>query len=339
MPEPFVEVQDLKVLFPIRSMSLGSLCAKGRFVGAVDGVSFTLNRGEVFGLVGESGSGKTTLARTMLRLIDPTSGRVILDRVDVTALSKRELRSFRQRMQMIFQDASAALSRRYTTAQSVTEPLRVNRVGKPEERRERVIGQLEAVGLAPAARYLNVYPHRMSGGQQQRVAIARALVMEPSFLIADEPVASLDVAIRSEILNLLLTLRSERQLTVLYITHDIATARSLCDRIGVMYLGKLVEIGPAEKVTSEPYHPYARALLAATPVPDPRASRIRDIVQGEIPSATNPPSGCRFHPRCPQISGPCSMREPRLLPIDASGGRKVACHLYHDGDISQEVRD
>jgi peptide/nickel transport system ATP-binding protein len=324
--ESFVQVRDLKVWFPVRRMSLKSLFGEARFLAAVDGVTLRIKHGEVLGLVGESGSGKTTFGRGTLRLVEPTGGQVIIGGIDVTALEKRELRKFRQKMQIIFQDPAEALSDRYTVARTVREPLTVNGIGTPGERRERAAHQLSRVGLEP--HLFCRYPHNLSGGQRQRVAIARALVLEPWFLVADEPVSMLDVAIRSDILRLILQARSDYKLTILYITHDLATAHIVCDRIAVMYLGKLCEVGPTEVITSDPVHPYARALLEATPAPDPRAHRLQQVVGGEIPSALSPPAGCRFHPRCPEATSTCAEAEPELVLVEGSENHYVACHLY-----------
>ncbi|MFN3804273.1 MAG: ABC transporter ATP-binding protein [Pyrobaculum sp.] len=318
-----LEVSNLKTWFPVRKRLFGSI----QHVKAVDGVSFTLKPGEVLAVIGESGSGKTTLGRTVLRLVKPTSGKIIFDGRDVTNLTESRLKWYRFSTAMIFQDPFGSLNP-YHTAQYILEEPLILRDVPPSERLERVIKALEEVRLTPPEDFLKKYPHMLSGGQRQRVGIARALITRPRFVVADEPVTMLDVSIRAEILSLIRSLQSKFNIAMMYITHDIATAKYLADKVLVMYAGKMVEYGPFRDVVKEPLHPYTQALIEALPDPDPaNRFKMRKVPTGEPPSLINPPSGCRFHPRCPYfIKGRCDKEEPQL--VEARRGHHVACWLY-----------
>ena len=326
--EPLVRVSDLEVHFPL-GRGIGGRKAVVR---AVDGISLAVEQGETLGLVGESGSGKTTLGRAMLRLVQPTGGRVEFEGRDISRLNERDLRPLRRRMQPVFQDPHAALNPAMTIGDAVAHPLLIQGLEPEREAaRTRAAAMLERVGITPAATFLDRYPEDLSGGQKQRVVIARALVTGPSLVVADEPVAMLDMSVRALVLELLAGLRRQLGLTYVFITHDLATARLLCDRVAVMYLGKVVEIGPADEVLSAPRHPYTRALLDAVPRIDPGASRrTRPVLSGEVPDATDVPPGCRFHPRCPEVFDVCPAREPLLAPPDGAEAARVdvACHLW-----------
>ena len=311
-----VEVRNLSVYFALRGGSLSRLF--GRDTGtikAVDGVSLSLRPGEVVGLVGESGSGKSTLGRALLGLVPATHGAVVLRDQDLADLSRRELREMRQVVQMVFQDPNAALNPSMTVEEAVADALRVHGVRSASERHTRVVGALERVGLSPVELFLSKYPRDLSGGQKQRVVMARAIVLDPELLVADEPVSMLDMSVRAKILQLMLDLKEELGLTYVYITHDLATAKYFCDRIAIMYLGRIVEIGPAEEIFANPRHPYTKALLAAIPEPDPERMIPRDLPRGEIPDAAQPPLGCAFHPRCSEAVAGCGWesRDLRVL--------------------------
>ncbi len=317
-----VEVRDLRLLFPLRG---GLVRGSSKAVHALDGVSLDLRRGEVLALVGESGCGKTSLALTLLGLEKPTSGRILVEGRDVTGFDRARWKAVRRRVQMVFQDPYESLSPRMSVGDIVAEPLVVHRVGRPgPEREEKVRAALEDAGLRPAGDYLARLPHELSGGQRQRVVIAAALVLEPPVLLADEPVSMLDVSIRAEILNLLAELRDRRGISVLLITHDLSTAASYADRIAVMYLGRIVEVGLTRQVVAAPRHPYTRSLLSVIPVPNPRLRRERIILQGEIPDPIDIPPGCRFHPRCPIAVERCPRDDPEWRQIETD--RWVACH-------------
>ncbi|GEM89544.1 ABC transporter ATP-binding protein [Oceanithermus desulfurans] len=316
---PLMEVNHLRKWFPIRG---GILSRTVGHVKAVNDVSFYVNRGEVLGLVGESGSGKTTVGRTILRLIEPTDGEVIFDGTDVVGLSKPELRPFRRRMQIIFQDPFASLNPRMTVGDIIAEPLIIHRLVKTaQERTDRVAELLKLVGLSPD--HMRRYPHEFSGGQRQRIGIARALAVDPEFIVADEPVSALDVSIQAQVVNLLQDLKDELGLTLLFIAHDLAVVEYVSDRIAVMYLGKIMEMAPAKELYTNPKHPYSEALLSAVPVPDPTIKRERIVLEGDIPSPINPPSGCVFRTRCRYAIPECAETVPELREV--SPGHYKAC--------------
>ncbi|MGB0331123.1 MAG: ABC transporter ATP-binding protein [Planctomycetota bacterium] len=298
-----------------------------RFNRAVDGVSFELGRGETLGLVGESGCGKSTCARTLVGLYPPTSGQVLYEGEEISGLSHRDRAPFRRKIQMIFQDPYASLDPRQTVSSILTEPLRIHRLARPRQRRLRAMQLLDAVGLNP--RHIHRFPHEFSGGQRQRIGIARALALEPDLIICDEPVSALDVSIQAQVVNLLGELQARFNLAYLFIAHDLAVVRHICDRVAVMYLGKVVEIAERDALFDDPRHPYTRALLSAVPHPDPRIERGREriVLEGDVPSPLDPPTGCRFHPRCVergQVTGDrCATLEPVL-------GSRSACHLEPD---------
>ena len=316
-------VRDLVKHFVVnRGVLLGGNSA---LVHAVDNVSFEVRQGETLGLVGETGCGKTTTARLITRLIEPTSGQIVYDGVDITHRSRRQLRSVRRELQMIFQDPYSSLNPRRPVGAIISEPLRIHRIGTRDERRRRVAEVMERVGLNPE--HYNRYPHEFSGGQRQRVGIARAIVTSPKLIVADEPVSALDVSIRAQVLNLLQDLREDLGLTLVFISHDLSVVRHLCDRVAVMYLGKIVELADPDRLYGEPKHPYTGALLSAVPVPSMAARNThRLVLQGDVPSPTNPPSACRFHTRCPKAQQLCSEVEPPLEP-KGSAEQLAACHF------------
>jgi peptide/nickel transport system ATP-binding protein len=324
--KPLLSVSGLHKAFPVHSSILRRVTGRVR---AVDGIDFTVGAGETVGLVGESGSGKSTAARLVLRLIEPSGGTVTLDGIDITAASDRDLRRARREMQIVFQDPYSSLDPRATIAETVGEPLEVHENLKGDARDARVGELLEAVGLG--RHVLRRYPHEFSGGQRQRIAVARALALNPKLLVLDEPVSSLDVSTQSQVINLLTDLQDELGLAFLFIAHDLSVVRHISDRIAVMYLGRIVEIGDAEEVYTRPTHPYTEALLSAIPVPDPaeQRSRKRIVLRGDVPSPLDPPSGCRFHPRCPYTMDVCRTEDPP--PFDTSSGTRVACHLHRHG--------
>jgi peptide/nickel transport system ATP-binding protein len=295
-----VSIRGLKTYYSIRGSFLSRIVGReAGHVRAVDDVSLELRRGEVLGLVGESGSGKTTLGRTILGLVSATSGSVQFEGREITKLSEREFRALRREMQIVFQDPHASLNPAMTIAQLVEHPLQIHSVGSKAERQSRVAETLSIVGLDPPEQFMDKYPSDLSGGQKQRVVIARAIILNPVLLVADEPVSMLDMSVRAKILELMLYLKRQLNLTYLYITHDLATAKFFCDRIAILYLGRIVEIGPSETIYADPKHPYTKALLRAIPDPDPRRTVPRDLPPGEVPDAARPPLGCSFHPRCP----------------------------------------
>jgi len=314
---PLVIADDLRKHFLLG----GRLLGKALTLRAVDGISFTIGRGETLGLVGESGCGKSTTARLLLRLVEPTGGRVVFDGTDVTALGRAGLKAARRRFQMIFQDPFASLDPRMTVRQLIGEPLYL--AGEDRRtRRERVDGLMEKVGLSREVG--DRYPHEFSGGQRQRIGIARALAVGPEFVVCDEPVSALDVSIQAQVINLLKDLQSEFGLSYLFVSHDLSVVRHIADRVAVMFLGKIVEQGEKRALYSRPLHPYTKALLAAAPVPDPTRRRDRVVLSGDVPSASEIPPGCRFHTRCPLATDRCRVEEPLLRQVD---GRTVACHL------------
>jgi peptide/nickel transport system ATP-binding protein/oligopeptide transport system ATP-binding protein len=305
-----IEVDDLVKYFPVRGGVFQRVMA---WVKAVDGVSFDIREGETLGLVGESGCGKTTIGRTMLRLLEPTSGSVYFEGKDIAQLSGQELKGMRRNMQIIFQDPFSSLDPRMTIGDTVGEGLRIHGIGTSEERHEAVIEILRKVGLEDY--HSKRYPHEFSGGQRQRIGIARALALRPKFVVADEPVSALDVSIQSQVLNILNDLQDEFDLTYLFIAHNMSVIEHISDRVAVMYLGKIVELAPRDELFNNPLHPYTQALMSAIPIPNPKIRRDRIILTGDVPSPLNPPSGCRFHPRCPVVMDHCSTHAPKLIEV------------------------
>ena len=316
-----LKVRDLVTYFPVTG---GVFKRKIADVHAVDGVSFSIARGETLGLVGESGCGKSTLGRTLAALYPATSGQVSFGGTSITGLTEKAMKPFRRRIQMIFQDPFESLNSRHSVGEIIEEPLVIHGLGNGPARRRRVAELLTTVGLPQTA--ASRFPHEFSGGQRQRIGIARAIAPSPEFLICDEPVSALDVSIQSQIINLLLDLQEEMGLTTLFIAHDLAVVRLVSDRVMVMYLGKIVEETDADAIYANPLHPYTRALISAIPIPDPTAPSHRIILEGDVPSPIHPPSGCRFHTRCPQVMAVCRTIEPDF--VDQGGDHRVACHLY-----------
>jgi oligopeptide/dipeptide ABC transporter ATP-binding protein len=318
---PLLELKHVKKYFPIKKGVLQHEVAR---VHAVDDVSFAVREGETLGLVGESGCGKSTLGRTIVRLLEPTAGQIIFQGTEIEDLGPRRLRPLRREMQMVFQDPYASLNPRKRVGTIIGDPLKIHSIGDKSERKATVEQLLETVGLSPE--HYNRFPHEFSGGQRQRIGIARALALRPKLIIADEPVSALDVSIQSQMLNLLEDLQNEFKLTYIFIAHDLGVVRHVSDRIAVMYLGKLVEVSPAEELYSRPIMPYTEALLSAVPIPDPDLARKREriVLEGDVPSPINPPSGCRFHPRCRYATQVCKEIEPPLT--DYGNGHLAACH-------------
>ena len=319
-----IDIQDLKMYFPVTKGIIFQ--TKVGEVKAVDGVTFGVLEGETLGLVGESGCGKTTTGRCILQLYKPTEGHVFFEGQDLTKLSNKSMRPLRRKLQVIFQDPYSSLNPRMTVGSIVEEPLTIHNIGNRKERKERMQELFQVVGLNP---YMaDRYPHEFSGGQRQRIGIARALAVNPSFIVCDEPVSALDVSIQAQVINLLMELQEQFNLTYLFIAHDLSVVRHISNRVAVMYLGKIVEITDRDKLYEDPLHPYTKALLSAVPIPDPvvEAKRERIILTGDVPSPLNPPTGCRFHPRCSYAMDICKEIPPQLK--DNGGGHQVACHLY-----------
>ena len=321
MSDTLLRVEDLKIYYPVAGSGFG----KKEFVKAVDGVTFEVKKGEVFGIVGESGCGKSTLGRGVCKLENLTSGHVYLDGEDITEYNDRRMRSIRKKVQMVFQDPYASLNPRMSVFDIIAEPLLVHHLYQDKaDLEKKVLDLLHRVGLDDY--HANRYPHEFSGGQRQRFGIARALAVEPSLIIADEPVSALDVSIQAQVLNLLNELKHDLDLTYIFVAHDLSVVEYISDRVGVMYLGNFVEVGEKEKIYSNPMHPYTQALLSAVPVPDPTAKRERILLEGSIPSAHKPPTGCKFHTRCPKCMECCKTQAPERYEVD--DGHYVYCHLY-----------
>ena len=321
MSDTLLRVEDLKIYYPVAGSGFG----KKEFVKAVDGVTFEVKKGEVFGIVGESGCGKSTLGRGVCKLENLTSGHVYLDGEDITEYNDRRMRSIRKKVQMVFQDPYASLNPRMSVFDIIAEPLLVHHLYQDKaDLEKKVLDLLHRVGLDDY--HANRYPHEFSGGQRQRIGIARALAVEPSLIIADEPVSALDVSIQAQVLNLLNELKHDLDLTYIFVAHDLSVVEYISDRVGVMYLGNFVEVGEKEKIYSNPMHPYTQALLSAVTVPDPTAKRERILLEGSIPSAHKPPTGCKFHTRCPKCMECCKTQAPERYEVD--DGHYVYCHLY-----------
>jgi len=321
-----VRVEHLKKYFPVQKSFLEQLFARRmNYVKAVDDISFSVEKGEIFTLAGESGCGKTTTGRVVIRLLEPTAGKIYFNETDITKLKGEKLRLLRKKMQIIFQDPYASLNPRMKIGDAIGHPLEIHGLARGEEKRKKVLEVLHKVGLTPPEQFINLFPHQLSGGQRQRVALARSIILNPEFIVADEPVSMIDVSLRTTIIDLMLNLRKDLGLTYLFITHDLAVAKYISDRIAIMYLGKIVEMGKKEEIFLNPTHPYTQALLSAIPVPNPKRKRKKIELKGEVPSAINIPSGCRFHPRCPYKTRKCVKKEPPLVEITKD--HFVACHL------------
>lgn len=333
MPEILLNVENLKKYFPIKK---GLLSKTVGYVKAVDDVSFKINKGETLGLVGESGCGKTTIGRTLLRLIEPTGGKVEFEGKDVTAMDNNDLKKLRKDMQIIFQDPYSSLNPRMTVGGMITEILKYHEIAEGEKAEKMVMDLLERVGLSRL--HARRYPHEFSGGQRQRIGIARALSVEPKFIVCDEPVSALDVSIQSQIINLLQDLQKELGLTYLFISHDLSVVEHISDRVAVMYLGQIVEISDCKELYANTKHPYSEALLSAVPIPDPKQKRKRIILTGDVPSPANVPTGCYFHPRCPKIiKGECEHIKPLLAPLNQTS-HEVKCLLYPESYPTKDMK-
>jgi len=321
-----LSVSNLKKYFPLQKGFIEQVISRRKqYVKAVDGISFIIREGEVFSLVGESGCGKTTTGRLIVRLETPDSGKIVFDGKDITFAKEKELRPLRRKMQIIFQDPYASLNPRMTIGDAIAEPLIIHGIADKKEAKEEALEMLKSVGLTPPELFHKAYPHQLSGGQRQRVVIARAMILKPKFIVADEPVSMIDVSLRASILKLLMKFRKEFNLTMLFITHDLAVARLISDIVAVMYLGKIVEIAPVDELAENPLHPYTKALLSSVPTIVPQMKREKIILKGDVPNPINPPSGCRLHPRCPLAIERCSKEEPKLKYV--GNNHYVACHL------------
>jgi peptide/nickel transport system ATP-binding protein len=321
-----LRVEHLTKYYPVEKSFLEKALTRCKhFVKAVDDISFTIQRGEIFTLAGESGCGKTTTGKLVVRLITPTSGKIFFDNVDITTLNHEDLRLLKRKMQIIFQDPYASFNPRMKIGDAVGDPLEIHGLAQGEEKQKRVKELFNRVGLTPAEKFVDLYPHQMSGGQRQRAAMARSLILQPEFVVADEPVSMIDVSLRTAIVDLMLNLRRDFGLTYLFITHDLAIAKYISDRIGIMYLGKIVELGDKQTIFENPLHPYTKALLAAIPVPVPERMRKATELIGDVPSAIDIPSGCRFRTRCRYAEKDCENEEPKL--VEVSSGHFVACPL------------
>jgi peptide/nickel transport system ATP-binding protein len=322
-----IKAERLKKYFPVQKSFLEQLFTREMsYVKAVDDVTFSVNKGEIFTLAGESGCGKTTTGRLLVRLLKPTSGAIYFNGEDVTKLEGEKLRLLRRKMQIIFQDPYASLNPRMRLGDAVGHPLEIHGLATGAEKQKLVLNVLGKVGLSPPEQFINLFPHQLSGGQRQRAALARSIILEPDFIVADEPVSMIDVSLRTTIIDLMLGFRKELGLTYLFITHDLAVAKYISDRIAIMYLGRIIEMGSKEKLFLNPMHPYTQALLSAIPVPDPERRRKMIELKGEVPSAINIPSGCRFHPRCPYKKDECAKKEPQLKEIEKD--HYIECSLY-----------
>lgn len=321
-----LKVVNLRKWFPVRKGLVSTLLSrKTEYVQAVDGVSFEVKKGEIFGLAGESGCGKTTTGKTILRLLEPTSGKIYFRGLNLTTLNKMDMKKMRQKMQIIYQDPYESINPRMTVFDIISEPISVHKLAESLAETEDIVHKsLEEVELLPAEDFVQRFPHELSGGQRQRVAIARTMVMQPSFIVADEPISMLDVSIRAGILKLMLKTKEAQDITYIFITHDLAYARHICHRGAIMYLGKIVEMTSMDHLVKNPLHPYTKALMIAVPIPDPAYEKARAVISGEVPTPINPPPGCRFHPRCSQASDICSREEPKL--VEMGDGHFVACH-------------
>ena len=322
MTEELIRVENLVKYYSVKG---GVFRREVAQVKAVDDVSFTIKKGETLGLVGESGCGKTTVGHTMLQLRPHTGGSVTFENKDVLSLRGADLKAMRRKMQIVFQDPYASLDPRLPVGQSIAEGLNIHNIGDPQERSSMVLESLRRVGLQDF--HANRYPHEFSGGQRQRIGIARALALEPEFIVLDEPVSALDVSIQAQVLNILKDLQNELGLTYLFVAHNLAVVEHISDRVAVMYLGKIVEMAESDELFANPQHPYTQALMSAIPIPKPNRKRERIILEGDVPSPLNPPSGCRFHPRCPIAEAICSKEEPKLKALDGNPGHTIACHL------------
>ena len=321
-----VDIQNVKKWYAVQKSVIDQILAGHiDYIRAVDGVSFQIRKGEAFGLAGESGSGKTTIGKLAIGMELPTEGDVLFDGINLATLPKEELRQMRRRMQVIFQDPMASLNPRLTLGDAVMEGLSIHFPEQKEKHRDMVLSMFEKVGLTPPMFFFNKFPHQISGGQRQRVVIARALITMPDLILADEPIAMADVSVRALLLDLMVKLKNDLNLTYLFITHDLATAKYICDRVGVLYLGRMAEMGDLKEIYAHPLHPYTRALLAAIPIPDPTLRRTEPMPEGEIPNPINPPTGCRFHPRCTIAKERCSQEEPEMRELRP--GHTVACHF------------